>query len=142
MEIVKETDGGAAPVPPAYIILYTLGLTVDWRVERFLSLCFSLPWFWPEFKKYLAEYFNRNSGADLGVEKKPEPLGRIAAEKNSLNDAANLLPINWHCYKDNQNAFQCLKKERVLLKNCVGFLTHDDLGLIHQIKQHVKQMIQ
>jgi hypothetical protein len=52
------------------------------------------------------------------------------------------LQINLHHCKNNQNAFQCLKMEKALLRYCASFLTPDDKRLILRIKDQAKQMIQ
>ncbi|ONM18136.1 Uncharacterized protein sll1770 [Zea mays] len=80
--------------------------------------------------------------AFLCAEQKPDPFGWIIAEKSALIAAAKLLPINLHHCKNNQNAFQCLKMEKALLRYCASFLTPDDKRMILGIKDQAKQMIQ
>ncbi|PWZ31108.1 Uncharacterized protein sll1770 [Zea mays] len=149
METVEGMVAGVAALPPVYLILNRALLRcpcqdlleTGWGWKRLVPY---RPGYveWHVFKKYLGDYFDHNREAFLCAEQKPDPFGWIIAKKSALIAAAKLLQINLHHCKNNQNAFQCLKMEKALLRYCASFLTPDDKRLILRIKDQAKQMIQ
>ncbi|KAF0928695.1 hypothetical protein E2562_006118 [Oryza meyeriana var. granulata] len=128
LEIVEEAGYDVADLPPAYIILYPDILAKGWGWQRLVPYSPNSVQ-WPDFKRYLENYFTENRGkvAALCAQHKPEPVGQgVAYEYNELCAAANM----------------CIGMESKLLRTSFRVLTLEEICLSTLIKDRARQLIQ